>query len=67
MKTVKVKFLKYHSWGNKGETRDISPSNAEQLVKDRYAVLVADEPKAESPKPARKTRTKPENKAMSAG
>lgn len=44
-----------------GTVLTVSPEKGERMVRNGDAVAV------EEPKPARKTRTKPENKAMSAG
>lgn len=63
MKTVNVKFLKYHSWGSKGDVVNVSEDVAERLVAGKYAVVVPSEAK---PEVAPKTRRKTSNKAMTA-
>lgn len=71
MNTVNVKFLKYHSWGSKGDVVNVSEDVAARLVKNKVAVIVPSDPKPEPAKAGAKGKTKGDhpkisNKAMSA-
>lgn len=62
MQVAKVKFVKRHMWGKKGDEVEVSQWQADRLVKEGYAVIADGDGETKRIK-----ASKIENKSLSAG